>query len=303
MTEKMLGELGGRKSRERRAGGGSPVIELGFEIMEKYSKGPSLTIEQEAEMRDLVEQKDLDVTEGELKNVIRTFSENKGPYPQRKAIGVYTGILFGMLKPEKFYVNGEGRRFDFLLRGAENIDELVVDNFRGDYIGEYNKGGNKIRVLNCKGEDALAGSGSIKELHIINHTGLLRPSAHYGETHIGYMERFITINAGLGYYARKDAEVFVNVGTAGLGIRFGAKISVDGKEFEYDYGNDPKLNLKYTEREPSEEELARQVQNDTAHKELTGMSLHELCETALRMREMETEELIRTADMISELYK
>ncbi len=79
------------------------------------------------------------------------------------ALGLYTGCLLQLLTernraaglPTSFYFNGEGERFDYLFNHAKNVDEIIVDNFRGkqlcSYIASFGGNVNKIMLTNCDG--------------------------------------------------------------------------------------------------------------------------------------------------------
>lgn len=59
-----------------------------------------------------------------------------------KILGLYTGCLLSLLiernkkkgEGTRFYINGRGNRFDYLLYCAKEIDELIIENFVGNGI-------------------------------------------------------------------------------------------------------------------------------------------------------------------------
>lgn len=87
--------------------------------------------------------------------------------------GLFSGFLLSLLternqaqgKKTKYYINGKGNCFDYLFTFARTVDELVVENFCGDYIcsyiGSIRGVANKIVGLNIKGNYALANIGRV----------------------------------------------------------------------------------------------------------------------------------------------
>lgn len=67
-------------------------------------------------------------------------SEDKG-----LALGVFTGILAQIVternqaqgKRTRIYINGNGNKFDYLFYGANNVDEIFLQNLRGNDICSY----------------------------------------------------------------------------------------------------------------------------------------------------------------------
>ncbi|MBT5022096.1 hypothetical protein HON01_04690 [Candidatus Woesearchaeota archaeon] len=97
--------------------------------------------------------------------------------------GMYTAFLVDKLteinrekgKNTKIRINGGGKRFDFLFACARNIDELIIENFKGNcigaYIGDVINFANKITITGCEGNDIGSGIGSVDSLIIINNFG------------------------------------------------------------------------------------------------------------------------------------
>ena len=79
-------------------------------------------------------------TESDLKSYIfakvgEEYEDDDGQH----FIGIYTGLLLEILternrakgKRTRFHINGQGNEFDDLFYGATNIDDLIVENFKG----------------------------------------------------------------------------------------------------------------------------------------------------------------------------
>ncbi|MBI4453635.1 hypothetical protein HY636_03240 [Candidatus Woesearchaeota archaeon] len=86
--------------------------------------------------------------------------------------GLFSGFLISLMternqaqgKRTRFYINGRGNSFDHLFAFARTVDELVVENFCGDYIcnciGSNGGVANQVVGLNIRGNYALAGIGT-----------------------------------------------------------------------------------------------------------------------------------------------
>src|SRR3989338_8008802 len=86
--------------------------------------------------------------------------------------GVFSGFLLSLMternqaqgKRTRFYINGSGNSFDYLFAFARTVDELIVENFSGDYIctniGSNGGVANQVVGLNLKGNYALADIGT-----------------------------------------------------------------------------------------------------------------------------------------------
>jgi len=89
-------------------------------------------------------------------------------------LGLYTGCLLDLLTERRreqgletcFYINGQGRKFDYLFSFAKHVDKVIVDNFNARSICSYiaNGGGkaNLVLVMNCKGDFIASDVGSDK---------------------------------------------------------------------------------------------------------------------------------------------
>ena len=85
----------------------------------------------------------IDFNERDLKTLVLTMvNSDYDSDESRKALGLYTGILLQSLteknvkqgKRTRVYINGYGNRFDYLFYACKHVDELVLENFTGDYI-------------------------------------------------------------------------------------------------------------------------------------------------------------------------
>lgn len=113
------------------------------------------------------------------------ISHQRNESPQF-ALGVYTGCLLHILternrsigKPTNVYIDGKGAPFPFLFAFAKEFDEIVVENFKGDYIcsfvGSFEGHGGTVVVTNCEGNNLLdeAGmnKGVINNIILLNNT-------------------------------------------------------------------------------------------------------------------------------------
>ena len=121
------------------------------------------------------ELKDVDYNENDLENFIIARANLYNSFdPEQKILGAYAGFLLQLLthrnkkqgKRTRFYINGEGNKFDYLFCSAQDIDELIVDNFRGTgicshIINEESKA-NLVACLNIKGDYTLFKAGKNK---------------------------------------------------------------------------------------------------------------------------------------------
>lgn len=115
------------------------------------------------------ELRNVEFTENDIKEYILARANNNDEY------SVFSGLLSGILlstlternnlqgKRTKCYIDGKGNCFDYLFAFARTVDELVVENFCGDYIcsciGSNGGVANKIVGLNIKGNHALGKIG------------------------------------------------------------------------------------------------------------------------------------------------
>lgn len=116
-------------------------------------------------------------SEHDLNSLILAKANKDLERPEAQAAGRYTGILLQALterkekegKKARFYINGQGNKFDYLFYNAKNIGNLIVENFRGEYIcahlgGEDVDGSiNTVAGIGLEGHNALSVCSAIKE--------------------------------------------------------------------------------------------------------------------------------------------
>jgi len=171
--------------------------------------------------------KDVDFNANDLKSYI--FAK-QGLYTHETALdetillGSYTGCLLTLLtrknkekgKATNFYINGNGMRFDYLFHCANEIDKLVIHNFRGDCIGNaiaiYGGKANLVAGIDLKGkfifQNAGAKKGKIKmflgDEKIQNEKSYLSLGAQDGEINlaIGRRPNNARFKPGINLYAK-----------------------------------------------------------------------------------------------------
>lgn len=189
--ELMLKDMGGRKARQRRMTKQSTLDQV-ITLAQGYTD-PLKTIGfHNAGWRnyaDILESvKELEIDEEELTQIIHALGALAVEEEQKKVIGLYSGALLEVLtqrqrergEPTKFYMNGEGMRFDYLFANAQNIGDVTIDNFTGEYIGcamlATQGTAGKIAIINCKGERIAWDTGyrgTAEAIYIINCEGNL----------------------------------------------------------------------------------------------------------------------------------
>ena len=111
--------------------------------------------------------------EKDLQSFIHARANYDGEMP-----GIYAGCLLDVLaernkeqgKKTRFQIDGQGNRYDWLFGLSKNISELIVENFKGDYIcggiGLY--GSVNLAILNnIQGESCLINAGSFGKIKIL----------------------------------------------------------------------------------------------------------------------------------------
>ena len=86
--------------------------------------------------------KDVNFDEDNLRDFILSRTNFDGTDKESLMLGCYSSVLFNMLydknkkenKPNCFYVNGGGNKFDYLFTAIPNSDVLIIENFSGDRI-------------------------------------------------------------------------------------------------------------------------------------------------------------------------
>ena len=145
------------------------LIEAGKKTIIKY-KGIDYTKETNCHNKIYDYLKDLQFDEADLKAYIQTQSLREYEDEEKIILGHITGCLLQILteknrekgKRTRFYINGEGNKFDYLFYHASEADDLIVDNFRGEEICTSVGARGTVRsvtVLNC--EEGFNGASKI----------------------------------------------------------------------------------------------------------------------------------------------
>lgn len=83
-----------------------------------------------------------EISEEDIKDFIFLHADIDADQSTRFDVGVFTGIMLDYYSNKKrqkgekaiIHIDGKGSRMDHLFSAVSNIDELVVENFRGDFI-------------------------------------------------------------------------------------------------------------------------------------------------------------------------
>ena len=168
---------------------------------------------------------DIDYTEEDLNKTIQLLSDSDmydkldeesieleeycKSRPGVFALGIYSSILLDKLTEKnkekgestKIHVAGDGTRFDFLFSCAENIDELIIENFKGNCIGSCIGGkkgnANTLQISNCEGNNIGTAIGNVDSLIIANNSGN-RIATHLGTDSRNINSVLIAHNFGFG---------------------------------------------------------------------------------------------------------
>ncbi len=108
---------------------------------------------------------DVTFTKEDLDDFLFIQANNNYSDSHSQVLGLYTGCLLELLTerykaaglPTSFYFNGDGNIFDYLFVFARNLDEVIVDNFKGDFIcsrvASFRKAkANLLMIKDCEGE-------------------------------------------------------------------------------------------------------------------------------------------------------
>src|SRR3989338_5460343 len=119
------------------------------------------------------ELKGIDITEDELKGFIITNSNIERELFESIILGMYTGSLLQLFternrrqgKRTRFYINGDGSYFPFLFYCAKDIDDVFVDDFKGEgicsLVGSFGGKANNV-IVRGEGNHLTSYVGSVK---------------------------------------------------------------------------------------------------------------------------------------------
>ncbi len=126
-------------------------------------------------------------TEDHLNQIISSYANRKEPEEMAIVRGLYTGVLASKLtrknqqkgKRTRICLNGRGNYFPYLLYFAHTLDEVIVEDFTGDYIlrfaGSYGGSVKNIALAHITGDWAGAGiarySGRAKNVTLADVKG------------------------------------------------------------------------------------------------------------------------------------
>lgn len=198
MIEKLKGINKEREIKERESTSLEKLLEIGKKIVRKYAvklpahfqrfydefkldklDEPYEDIYQELKCREL---KGIDFSKTDLQNLVLSFVNNNSDNYEAIILGLYTGNLLHMLtqrnkeqgKRTNIYINGYGNRFDYLFFYAKVGNNLIVENFKGNWICAF-VGHREKRVNRVIGKDIIGSnsfhSSKIDHLVLINIDG------------------------------------------------------------------------------------------------------------------------------------
>lgn len=120
------------------------LLDIEHDVVKKYkpARGEHFKVYQEFYPQLKEELSAFPFAEDDLRSLILATSNMECNLVESQMRGMYTGMLLQLLternkaqgKRTRFYVNGQGNRFDYLFLYAQFVDEVIVDNFVGNYI-------------------------------------------------------------------------------------------------------------------------------------------------------------------------
>jgi len=156
------------------------VVESEIRTCTDYRFGDESNIysRMHAEVNDLL--KDFEFNETDLVNFVHARANGKGTLRE----GMYTGILLELLTERndgklRLHLDGDGQEFNNLFYHARNVDEVIVEKFKGDNICSrigIDKGkAGLVMIMNCEGdsiaEEVASHNSEIEKLILLNNEG------------------------------------------------------------------------------------------------------------------------------------
>lgn len=136
--EAMLKDMGGRKARKK--------VVRGETLLEKVLR----SMKKETEIERYESLAALEFGEEKLCDVIKGLAfVDEDPQKKGSITGCMLSILSRQTYGQRIYINGDGIEFPYLFLGGKS-QELIIDNFKGDYIANRLKA-EKLLVANCEG--------------------------------------------------------------------------------------------------------------------------------------------------------
>src|SRR3989338_11343124 len=110
---------------------------------------------------------DVRIDEKTIEDVV--FCKFNSDYSEDKkvALGVFTGVLAQIVteknqshgKRTRIYINGKGNKFDYLFFGANNVDEIFLQNLRGNDICRLIQNASRLVGADLRGDNIFNGCG------------------------------------------------------------------------------------------------------------------------------------------------
>ncbi len=145
----------------------------------------------------------------DIESYVHMNLEDQRPSTDNQQKGIYTGCLLHLLTernkaknlPTRVYIDGKGRYFDYLFYHAEQADEVIVNNLKGQGICDHmaNNYGrvNLILVANSQGEWIASDvaqfggeAGAILMINCLDQLAGSRIGDHSGRVDLVLLERY-----------------------------------------------------------------------------------------------------------------
>lgn len=228
--------------------------------------------------------------EGDIRSLI--FARVNQEYDERDedgyakealALGLYTSCLLDLLalrnrekeKSTAFYIDGKNNAFDFLFTYVRHVDELIIENFRGQCI--------------CSNA---AYEGNIKTVMVNNIKGdaLLESAANYGTIDMCILEN-INGTRVLHYAGHEDTIKLIAANDI-KGVMTLSKCEANTLLYKSIKAEDFKLN-----------EIKNALSIEYVKEQLKGSHLYQILELLDSKEGKTPEEKIKIARKIHEIYK
>lgn len=192
--------------------------------------------------------------EDDIKEYVFSNLNRDDAISEKMILGMYTGFLLDILtrrnkskdnakgKRTRIYINGHGSRFDYLFFFAKTIDELIVDNFRGDsicsFIGSYYGRTNSIALLNIIGDgtasNIASNHGKVEQVISINNNG--KGLIGCGGGFYGGIGQVVVIdNMGTHEPGRQFGEINTGARTVIIDYKYKYKLDSESRRKPYHY--------------------------------------------------------------------
>jgi hypothetical protein len=162
------------------------MLEISKEILTKFPQDHNIVRTREILSRAVEDDhKGVHFNEADLASFVYHNANNGKTDPI--LFGLYTGCLLSLLttrreeqrKDSRVHIDGKGERFDYLFYGAQFVDELFVENVRGDnvcgYVSSFQGQGRVLITKNIQGKrtamNIASSDGELSLYMAINNSG------------------------------------------------------------------------------------------------------------------------------------